>query len=126
MPQGSALTPRTATYILGFANLLAFINCIWTVKKFGRRPLLFWGHAGIAISHAVIAVSIMTGFNFGVIVAMCFFIWIYANTTGTIAWVYSAETCTDIGMGVCLLTLWGVVFIEVLLVPTLINTALHV
>ena len=56
---------------------------------------------------------------------ICVFIFIYANTTGPIAWVYSAETCTDVGLGVCLLTLWAVVLLEVLTVPTLMNTPIE-
>lgn len=97
----------------------------WTVKSFGRRPLLFYGHIGIAIAHALIGAFILTGFDIGIVIMMCIFIWLYANTTGPIAWVYSAETCTDIGLGVCLLTLWAVVLLEVLTVPTLMNTALE-
>jgi hypothetical protein len=97
----------------------------WVVPSFGRRPLLFWGHIGISIAHALIGAFILTGFDMGIVVMMCIFIWIYANTTGPIAWVYSAETCTDIGLGVCLLTLWAVVLIEVLLVPTLMNSSLE-
>lgn len=114
------------TYVLSLANLLSYINCIWTVNAYGRRSLLLFGHIGIACAHFCIALSIVYSFNFGVVLMMCAFIWLYANTTGTIAWVYAAETCTDIGMGVCLLTLWAVVLLEIMLVPMLINTPMQV
>lgn len=125
LPPGSNFTPRTGTYIISVVNLGSYIMATWTVKSFGRKPLLFWGHIGIALAHAAIATFILTGFDVGIIVMICVFIFLYANTTGPIAWVYSAETCTDIGLGVCLLTLWAVVLIEVLFVPTLMNTAIE-
>jgi len=56
---------------------------------------------------------------------VCLFIFIYANTSGPVSWVYSAETCTDIGLGVCIWVLWLVVLIEVLTVPALMNSALQ-
>lgn len=105
--------------------MLAFIVATWTVSKFGRKPLQQWGYLGIGISHALIAVFILTGVDYGIIVMICVFIFIYANSTGPLAWVYCAETCTDIGLGVCLLTLWVVVLIEILTVPMLMNTSLE-
>lgn len=122
---GSAFTPRTGTYIIAIANVCSFIVATWTVKTFGRKPLLFWGHLGIAVAHAMIGAFILTGFDMGILVMICVFIFVYANTTGTVAWVYSAETCTDIGLGVCLLTLWAVVLLEVLTVPMLMNTGIE-
>ena len=118
----SFITPRTGTYVISIVNLLAYMQAIWTVQQFGRRPLLGWGYAGIAVSHLAIGWSILYGFDEGIIVMLCLFIWLYANTTGPLAWVYSAETCSEIGLGVCLLTLWAVVLAEVLAVPTLMNT----
>ncbi len=122
---GSFFTPRTGTYIISIVNLGSYIMATWTVSSFGRRPLLFWGHVGISIAHALIGVFILTGFDIGIVIMMCVFIWMYANTTGPIAWVYLAETCTDIGLGVGLLTLWAVVLIEVLFVPTLMNSSIE-
>lgn len=108
---GSFFTPRTGTYLVSIVNFGSYAMATWTVNNFGRKPLLFWGHIGIAVAHALVGAFIMTGFDAGVVVMICVFMFIYANTTGPIAWVYSAETCTDIGLGVCLWTLWAVVFI---------------
>lgn len=121
---GSFFTPRTGTYVVSIANFASYGMATWTVKSFGRKPLLFWGHIGIAIAHALIGAFIITGFDFGVVMMICVFICIYANTTGPIAWVYLAETCTDIGIGVGLWTLWAVVFIQMLTTPVLMNSAL--
>lgn len=84
-----------------------------------------WGHVGIAISHGLIGVFIITGFDIGILIMICVFIWVFANTTGPLSWVYCAETCTDIGIGVCLFTLWAVVLIEILTIPILMNTHLE-
>lgn len=108
---GSFFTPRTGTYLISVANLFSYVVATWSVKTFGRKPLLFWGHIGIGFAHALIGVFIMTGFDFGVVIMICVFIFIYANSSGPIAWVYLAETCTDIGIGIGLWTLWAVVFI---------------
>lgn len=122
---GSTFTPRTGTYLIAIANVAAFVVAIWTIQTFGRKPLLVWGHFGIAVAHALIGTFILIGFDIGIVVMICVFIFIYANSTGPIAWVYSAETCTDVGLGVCLLTLWAVVLVEVLTVPMLMNTRIE-
>lgn len=119
------MTPRSGTYIISVANLASYVMAIWTVQTFGRRPLLLWGHIGISLAHLMIGAFILTGNNIGILIMICLFIWLYANTTGPLAWVYSAETCTEIGLGVCLLTLWAVVLIEVLTVLALMNSPLE-
>lgn len=75
---------------------------IWTISNFGRRPLLLWGFIGIAICHTLTATFILTKFNIGIILMICAFMAVYQNTTGPIAWVYAAETMTDVGLGVAL------------------------
>ena len=69
-------TPRTGTYIIASSNLLAFVMAIWTIKSFGRRPLLLYGHIGIAIAHALIGWFIIIGFDIGIVAMICIFIWI--------------------------------------------------
>lgn len=107
----SFFTPRTGTYLISLANFASYALATITIKKFGRRPLLLLGHIGIGISHLLIGVFIITEMNIAVVIMICVFLLIYGNTTGPIAWVYLAETCTDIGIGVGLSTLWTVIFI---------------
>jgi len=39
----------------------------------GRKPLLFWGHIGIAIVHAMVSIFNIENINIGVIVMVAMF-----------------------------------------------------
>lgn len=45
--------------VLNIAQLVGVSTSIWTMDRFGRRPLLLWGSAAMTISHIII--SIMVG-----------------------------------------------------------------
>ncbi|EAL17926.1 hypothetical protein CNBL0520 [Cryptococcus deneoformans B-3501A] len=89
-----------ATGIVGVVNFVFTIPAVLFVDNFGRRPLLAWGEANMAISHAIIA-AIVAEFgdrfdsNKKAGNAAVFFIyWYIANfavTWGPLAWVVSAE-----------------------------------
>ena len=49
------------------------------------------------------------------------FMLIFQNSSGPIAWIYCSETTIDAGMGVCLLTLWGTVFVLSLVCPIIMD-----
>jgi hypothetical protein len=97
---------------------------VWTVRKFGRRPLLIWGHAGICVCHLMIATFILESIDIGVLVMLCVFMLIYQNTSGPIAWIYAAETLTDVGLGVSLNVLYGTILVLSLTTEPLMNSAL--
>lgn len=101
-----------------FASLASTI----IVKYFGRRTLVIWGHLAIAIVHAAIGVLNNNEQNTGVLVMLLLFLVIYQNTSGPVAWLYAAETNIDAALGVCLLVLWGTVFILSLVCPILMST----
>ena len=42
---------------------------------------------------------------------ICIFMVVYQNTTGLIAWVYETETMTDVGLGIALQLLYGVILV---------------
>ena len=52
---------------------------------------------------------------------MCLFVAVYQETSGTVAWVYAAETTQDAGLGCAFFTLWSTVFILSLVCPPLMN-----
>jgi MFS family permease len=55
-----------ATGIVGIVNFVMTIPAVLFVDNFGRRPLLMWGEANMAISHAVLAAVIAVyGGNLG-------------------------------------------------------------
>jgi MFS family permease len=47
--------PLLATGIVGIVNFVFTIPAVLFVDNFGRRPLLAWGEANMAISHATLA-----------------------------------------------------------------------
>ena len=121
----SGFTPRQGTYVIGLVNLLSSLVSVFTIKTFGRRFLLLWGHLFITICHFCIGLFIIIDFNYGTLSFICLFLFVYQNSTGPIAWTYAAETCSDITLGVGIYTLWTVVLIETLFTETLMNSALQ-
>ena len=65
----------------------------------------------MAIAHTLIAVFSITKINYGVLSMICVFLLIYQNTSGPVAWVYTAETVVDVALGICIQMLWGTVFV---------------
>ena len=59
-PDGSGISPRVGTYLVGLCNLLAAMCGIYTVRSFGRRTVLLFGHTSIAILHFLIAIATIT------------------------------------------------------------------
>ena len=49
------------------------------------------------------------------------FLIVYQNTSGPVAWLYAAETTIDTGLGVCVLALFGTVFIMSIICPILMS-----
>jgi len=98
----------------------ALLSC-YVVKCFSRRFLLIAGHIGIALVHASIGYFDIKGNNDGVLIMTIVFLIVYENTSGPLAWLYAAETVIDVALGVCLLTLWGTVFVLSLVCPSLMS-----
>ena len=86
---------------------------------------MLYGHTGIAIAHLLIAIFIIIDFNVGVLVMICVFMFVYASSSGPVAWLYAAETCCDVSLGVALQTLWGTVLILTLTTQPLMDSALQ-
>lgn len=120
-PDGSGLTPRAGTYLIGVVDVLVAMLAIVTVKYIGRRPLVIWGHLSIAVIHFMIGWFNNNGNNTGVLVGMLVFLLAYQNTSGPVAWMYAAETNIDAALGISLFTLWGTVFVLSLVCPILMS-----
>ena len=72
--------PRQGTYLIAAVNFLASFVSIASVKFFGRRPLLLFGHAGVAVCHTLIGIFVILGQGEAVLVTTCIFMFIYQNT----------------------------------------------
>jgi MFS transporter, SP family, xylose:H+ symportor len=107
--------------MIGFFQVTFGILASWIVKTFGRRPLIIWGHIGMGISHISLGILNNNHYDIGVLSMIIVFISIYSVTSGTVAWLYAAETTIDAGLGVCILVLWGVTFVLSLICPLLMG-----
>ena len=93
----------------------------YTIKYVGRKKLLIWGHIGIAVIHASVAIFNIEGNRIGVVTMVTIFLFVYYNTSGPIAWMYAAETTIDAGMGICFMMLWGTTVILTLVCPIIMD-----
>ena len=121
----AGFTPRQGTYVVAAINLIGAMTAIWTINHFGRRVLLLWGHATIALSHFMIGISIMVNWNAGVLIGICLFLFIYQNTSGPIAYQYATETVCDSALSACLTTLYLTVLFLSLVTNPLMESKLQ-
>lgn len=118
---GGGLSPRQGTYFVGLCNLVASMAGIYTVRTFGRRQLLLYGHAAIAVLHFMIATATILGWSTIQIGLVCVFILVYMTTSGPGAWAYAAETCSDSALSLCVFTLYAWQTVESFTTETLMD-----
>ena len=59
--ENKTFNPRQGTYLIAAVNFLASFVSIASVRIFGRRPLLLFGHTGVAICHTLIGIFVILG-----------------------------------------------------------------
>jgi SP family galactose:H+ symporter-like MFS transporter len=84
------------TVLMGVINVIACAAAIFFVDHHGRKPLLYWGYLGMAISMCVLALAFALGVSSLVIkllavVALFLFLITFAFSSGPIAWLLCAE-----------------------------------
>ena len=91
--------------IMSAINVLSTIPGLWAIDKIGRRPLLFWGAVGMAVSQLIVACTGLTNSQApdGAIIVnnlsaqkagiafVCIYIFFFASTWGPLAWVVTGE-----------------------------------
>jgi len=78
--------------ITGTVNLVCTIAAMGWVDRFGRRTLLSWGCAGIAVAHALLGLAYASGLGGIVVLALTLgAIACYAMSLGPVTWVLIAE-----------------------------------
>ncbi|KAI9054103.1 hypothetical protein LZ554_001274 [Drepanopeziza brunnea f. sp. 'monogermtubi'] len=98
--------PFLISMITSAVNVTSAIPGLYAIDKWGRRPLLFWGAIGMAVSQLLVAVLGTTstgqaadGAVFSTNIAsqrasiafVCLFIFFFAASWGPIAWVVTGE-----------------------------------
>ena len=130
----TAMLIPIGTSILGIAMTLVAIS---TVDRFGRRPLLLIGSAGMAISLATVAVAFANGTEgpngleltagwayTGLIAAHLFYVF-FCGTWGPVMWVMLSEIFPNrlrgAGMAVAVAVNWLANFLVTLTFPMLVD-----
>lgn len=67
------VTPRQGTMMVGAVSFVSSLFSTQLVRCFGRKTLLLWGHAAIAIFHASIAVCNIYDIEAGVVIMTMMF-----------------------------------------------------
>ena len=82
-----------ATVMVGVINLLGTIVSFVIIDRFGRKPLMYVGHIGMAVSMVFIGLlfNVSSGDTVWVIVPVLAFVAFYAMSLGPVAWVIVAE-----------------------------------
>ena len=102
--------------IIGFTNFIFTVVAIATVDKWGRKGLILWGSAGLAISY------VLLGFCFhmqiqGVLVLVCVLMALacFSATLGPVMWVLISEIFPNrvrgLATSIAVLSLWVANFI---------------
>lgn len=124
-PDSKVITPRNGSYMIALIQMLSSVLSVWTIKTFKRIPILAIGHTSIAITHLAIGFFSIYNIDWGLLAMICLFMFEYQNSSGPLAWIYAAETVTDIALGVCIQVLWLVVVLLSLVSDPLMDSALH-
>jgi len=108
--------------ITGAVNLVFTFVAIRTVDGWGRRKLMLFGAAGLAISYTVLGISYFTGAKGGVVlIIITVAIAIYAMSLAPVTWVILSEIFPNkirgSAMALATATLWVASTLLVLLFP---------
>ena len=109
--------PILATVGLGTINAASTVAAMWLIDRLGRRPLLLWGTAPMALSLAVMALALEldpSGEFSGAATLACLAVYIvaFAVSLGPLPYVLMSElfpaAIRALGMSLAAATAWGV------------------
>ena len=84
--------PMVITVIMGIVNILFTLVAIFTVEKWGRKPLLIWGSIGMAIGAFGVALTFgHEGLEVGTSLSLLVYSASFMFSWGPITWVLIAE-----------------------------------
>ena len=85
-------SPMVITVIMGIINILFTLVAIFTVEKWGRKPLLIWGSIGMAIGAIGVALTFgHEGLEYGTSLSLLVYSASFMFSWGPITWVLIAE-----------------------------------
>ena len=92
---GTINNPFLISLITTLVNVCSTPLSFWTIERFGRRSILFWGAIGMVICEYICAIAGTASSAPGVVRAqiafICIYIFFFASTWGPAAWVVVGE-----------------------------------
>jgi len=87
---GSAMGSAT---VIGFFNMIFTFVAIWKIDKWGRKPVLIWGFAGLSLALFLIGIAFLKGYTKGnfLLGSFIYYIAVFASTLGPGVWVVISE-----------------------------------
>ncbi|MBC7510221.1 MAG: sugar porter family MFS transporter, partial [Ferruginibacter sp.] len=78
--------------VIGFFNMIFTVVAIWKIDKWGRKPLLIWGFAGLSFALMLIGLLFYNNSSSNLLLAsFIFYIAVFAATLGPGVWVVISE-----------------------------------
>ncbi|MEP9375362.1 sugar porter family MFS transporter [Aquabacter sp. CN5-332] len=122
-------TQLLATAGIGVVNVLMTFVGMSLIDRIGRRPLLFIGFIGTALSLGMIAIGAATDLpwlDVVSIISLVIYIGAFAASIGPLPWVMMSEIfplkVRALGMSVASVANWGMNFLVVFSFPTLVTS----
>jgi len=110
---------RVFALIISVVNFLAVCFSIFSVDKFGRRPMLIAGTFGCALMLAATGFSSFYEQPIASVVFVILFVVCLEQSLGPVVWIFCGEVLFDGAMGVSVMSKWTCYFTLVLGFPYL-------
>ncbi|MDF1560816.1 MAG: sugar porter family MFS transporter [Bacteroidales bacterium] len=112
---------------IGIINLLFTIIALWKIDRWGRRPLLIWGMAGVCLSLTIIALLfyLQNVSGIWIVIMLCIYIGCLALSINAVIWVLISEVFPNrirgLAMSIATFTNWGANFLTAFIFPWYID-----
>lgn len=118
----SSLSASTITGIVGVVNFLATFGGMGLLGVVGRKPLLLWSTAALAIINGIVGWALFQSQGTLMISGVLIFIVIFELGPGPITWLYMAEIMQDKGSSIATVMNWGINLLISYFVPVIIQS----
>ncbi|MGB1518088.1 MAG: MFS transporter, partial [Crocinitomicaceae bacterium] len=116
--------------LLAFVNLIFTFVAMFTVDKFGRKPLIYAGSLGMIIGFSMLAFTLMQQ-NLGMVslVGVLMFVGSFALSMGPVVWVVLSEMFPNrirsLAMSVAVAVQWGANYVVSQLFPVVTGSDIN-
>ena len=91
---------EVGSVLVGATQFVGSMLAYFSVSKFNRVTLLFWGHIAMGLLWLSVAISTRYEYNMLANLFISIFIIIFSMTEGPLIWMYGAEVLNDSQLGV--------------------------